>query len=125
MKKQAVLVATLATFTLAAPAFAVGVEDLAKVILGNGKVLKTAEAKCGTQGKLSMTETLTIDNAIAAVQKKLAPELFSSISTASQADADIASQTATFCPETKQKKKGLLSKIGKAAQKVVLGGIGL
>lgn len=100
-------------------------EDLAKVLLGNGKVLKTAEQKCGTTGKLSMTETLTIDNAIAAVERKLAPQVFSSISTVSQADADTASQTATFCPETKKKKKGLLSKIGKAARQVVLGGIGL
>ena len=49
-------------------------------------------------------------------KRALAPDQFSAIDTVSRANADNQAQSATFCPETKKKKKSILSKIGKAGR---------
>jgi hypothetical protein len=120
MRRSFILVAgTLAVF--AVPAAAVGLGDLAKVVLGGKSVLKKAETKCGTEAKLTASDNLTIDNAVSAVRKALEPKEFSLIDSAMRADADKQAESTTFCPETKKKKKSILSKIGKAGKKLISG----
>jgi hypothetical protein len=115
----------LATALVAVPAAAVGLDDLAKVVLGNKSVLKKAEAKCGAEAKLTASDNGTIDGAVAAVRRAISGEKFNAIDTVARANADTAAESATFCPETKKKKKGLLSKIGKAGKSILKGGLGL
>jgi hypothetical protein len=117
--------ATLVAAVVASPALALGVEDLAKVVLGGNSVLKKAETTCGTNGQLTASDNLTLTSALAAVRRTLAPDRYTALETVSRAEADTQAQAGTFCPETKKKKKGLLSKIGKAGRNILLGGLGI
>jgi hypothetical protein len=117
--------ATVATAlaVAAVPVMAVGLDDLAKVVLGGKSVLKKAETKCGPVGALTASDNLTIDSAVSAVRKALAPDQFSLIDTTMRADADTQAQSSTFCPETKKKKKSILAKIAKAGKSLLKGGL--
>jgi hypothetical protein len=119
--RRSFIVAGAALAAIAAPAVAVGLDDLAKAVLGGSSVLKKAETKCGADAKLTPGDNLTIDNAVAAVRKSLAPSQFSLIDSTMRADADKQAESTTFCPETKKKKKSILSKIGKAGKKLISG----
>ena len=123
--KNTVKFGALVAAVVANPAQALGVEDLAKVVLGGNSVLKKAEQTCGTAGKLSLSDNATLSTALDVVRNKLAPQTFTTLETVAQADATTQSQAPTFCNETKTKKKGLLSKIKKAGRDILLGGIGL
>jgi hypothetical protein len=118
MRKSVILVAATLV-TLATPVSAIGLGDLAKAVLGGNSVLKKAETKCGTEAKLSAGENQTIDAAIAAVRQAIAPDRFATLDDAARVEADTQSQSETFCPETKKKKKGILSKIGKAGKAIL------
>jgi hypothetical protein len=111
----------IALSVLAAPAAAIGLDDLAKVILGGNSVLKKSEEKCGQSGQLTKTDKNILDNAVSAVKQSISAERFSSLDQVSRANAEQEAESKDFCPETKKKKKGLLSKIGKAAKGILKG----
>jgi hypothetical protein len=121
MRRSFILTAS-AVALIAVPASAVGLGDLAKVVLGGKSVLKKAETKCGKDAALTPNDNLTIDSAVSAVRKALAPDQFTLIDNTMRADADTQAQSSTFCPETKKKKKSILSKIAKAGKGLFKGG---
>ncbi len=114
------MIVTGVALTLASvPAYALGMGDLAKVILGNSSVLKKADQKCGSSMALSQQETSIIDVARAAAAKALPATQFTQLASSADTQATTAAQSATFCQETQPKKKGLLSKIGSAGKKLI------
>ncbi len=119
MRKSIILGVSALAF-VAVPASAVGLDDLIKTVIGGKSILKKAETKCGDTAKLSASDNRGINLAVAAVQKSISPQKFATLDEVARAEADTKSQDETFCPETKKKKKGILSKIGKAG-KVILG----
>ncbi len=120
-----ILIGLSAVVLVAAPAQAVNLGDLAKVVLGGKSVLKKAETKCGATAALTKSENRTIDVAVAALQSQLSPQVFSLTEKAATVDATTQAKDPTFCNETKKKKKGILSKIGKAGAAVLKGSMGL
>ncbi len=104
---------------IAAPAQAVGIGDLAKVILGGDKVLKKAQSTCGSSLALTSEESLALTFARAAAEKALPISQFTALDTQAQASADQQAQSGTFCNETKAKKPGLMSKIKKAGKSII------
>lgn len=111
---------TVAAGALAAtPAMAVDLEDLAKVVLGGGAVLKKAEQKCTGQS-LSKKDQLAITLAVAATEQALPISQFQSLDQTAKAEADQAADAKAFCPETKKKKSGLISKIKKAGKAIIV-----
>ncbi len=116
MRLASIAALTAISIALTSPAMAVGLGDLAKVVLGGGSILKKGKEKCGTSLGLSTKEQLQLAFAQAAAEKALPISEFLALDQASKAEADVASQSPTFCTETKAKKKGLLAKIGKAAK---------
>jgi antitoxin component of RelBE/YafQ-DinJ toxin-antitoxin module len=115
-KSLSIGVAALAAVVVASPAMAVGLGDLAKVILGGGSILKQGQTKCGSSLGLTTKESLHLTLARAAAEQALPRADFLALDGASAAEASTAAQSPTFCAETKKKKSGLLAKIGKAAK---------
>jgi hypothetical protein len=117
------LVSGIAAFILLSPPAGAaglgGLGTLAKTILGGKSVLKKAETKCGTGFALTNQENTTITTAVAAAKKVLPASQFLALETSAQNDANTQAQSATFCPETKAKKKGIMSKIGDAGKKIL------
>ena len=101
---------------MSSPALAVNLGDLAKVVLGGGSILKKGKEKCGSSLGLTTKEQLQLTFARAAAERALPISEYLMLDQTAKAEADVASQSPTFCAETKTKKKGLLSKIGKAAK---------
>jgi hypothetical protein len=119
MRKQIMIVKLgfgIAILGVSSMALALGVGDLAKVVLGNGSVLKKADQKCGTTLGLTSGERGSIESAFAAARSALKANEFSTLSDAATAAADDQAESSTFCNDTKKKKKGLLSKMGGAAK---------
>jgi hypothetical protein len=108
-----------AALAIAMPAQAVGLGDLAKVVLGGGSILKTAEAKCGTSAKLTKTDQLALTFARAAAEQALPLSEFVALDRATVDEAEAAAQSSTFCPETKKKKAGLMAKVKKAGKALI------
>lgn len=122
--------AAVTAFTLVAtPAAALGIGDLAKVVLGNGSVLKKGEEKCGSSLGLTKKDSLAMTFARSAVEQSLPISQFLALDKASQVDATAAAATPTFCNETKKKKSGLMKAMTKAGKSILkqkaLGGLGL
>jgi hypothetical protein len=107
------------TLGIATPANAVGLGDLAKVVLGGSSVLKKSETTCGKAAALAPQESMTIQVARQAAQKVLSPEQFLALESASDTQATTAAQSPTFCNETKAKKPGLLKSIANAGKKLL------
>ena len=118
------VLAALALIATATPVWAVGVEDLAKVVLNGNSVLKKADTTCEGQASLSVTDNTVLDTAVDAAKRTLVPERFSILNSVANAQADEQAQSDTFCPDTKAKKPGLLSEIKKAGKKLLLKKIG-
>jgi hypothetical protein len=116
MRKSLLLVAAAAIVGVSAPSFALGLGDLAKVILNNGSVLTKGQQKCGNTLGLNALDLLKISSARSAAQRVLPANEFLALDQASNAEAETASQAPTFCADTKAKKKGLLGKIANAAK---------
>ena len=114
---------------IAAPAAALGIGDLAKVVLGGSSVLKKGEEKCGTSLGLTKDDSLAITLARGAVEKALPISDFVSLDKAAEADASKSSTAPTFCNETKAKKPGMMKAIAKAGKAIfksgALGKLGL
>jgi hypothetical protein len=120
MRKSLVLGGVAALAIVSAPAAAVGLGDLAKVVLGGKSVLKKADATCTTPAaKLSLKENSIIDAAVEAARKALPQSQFLALESSSDTAATTASSSPTFCPETARKKKSVLSKIGSAGKKLL------
>lgn len=123
------LIAATACAVAATPAVALGVGDLAKVILGNGSVLKKGEEKCGTALGLTKNDSLAMTFARSAAEQSLPISQFLALEKASQVDAATAANDANFCNETKKKKSGLMKAMTKAGKSILkqkaLGGLGL
>jgi antitoxin component of RelBE/YafQ-DinJ toxin-antitoxin module len=122
-------VAATAFALIATPAVALGIGDLAKVVLGNSSVLKKGEEKCGTSLGLTKNDSLAMTFARSAVEQSLPISQFLALDKASQVDAATTSATPTFCNETKKKKSGLMKAMTKAGKSILkqkaLGGLGL
>jgi antitoxin component of RelBE/YafQ-DinJ toxin-antitoxin module len=106
--------------TINAPARAVGLDDLAKVVLGGGSVLKKGQEKCGSTLGLTQNDSLAITFARAAAERALPISQFTQLDQAAEADALKQAETPTFCPETKQKKSGLMKAIKKAGKSILM-----
>jgi antitoxin component of RelBE/YafQ-DinJ toxin-antitoxin module len=122
-------VAAAAFVLAAAPAAALGIGDLAKVVLGNSSVLKKGEEKCGASLGVTKNDSLAMTLARSAVEQSLPISQFLALDKASQVDATTTAATPTFCNETKKKKSGLMKAMTKAGKSILkqkaLGGLGL
>jgi hypothetical protein len=116
---MALVVGTIGT------AHAVGLADLAKVILGGGSILKKGKQKCGSALTLSSKEDMLLSFARSQAQKSLPLAQFTALDTASNSEADKAAQAPTFCADTVKKKKGILGSVGQAAKKMAKSRMGL
>jgi hypothetical protein len=125
MRKSGIIMSCVLFAGLAAPALAVGLGDLAKVVLGGGSILSTGQQKCGTTGALTPLEQMQLTAARSAAQKAIPLAQFLSLDQSSNAAAATASQSPTFCNDTQKQKKGLLSKIAKAAKGLAGAKLGL
>jgi antitoxin component of RelBE/YafQ-DinJ toxin-antitoxin module len=114
------LTAGLVAVVVAAPASALGIDDLAKVVLGGGSVLKKGQEKCGSALGLTQNDNLAITFARAAAERALPISQFSVLDQAAEASAAKDAEASTFCPETKKKKSGLMKAIKKAGQSILM-----
>jgi hypothetical protein len=112
----AVTAIAVTTIAVTTPALALGVGDLAKAVLGNGSILKQGQQTCGSSLSLSLKDTLMMAAAKEAVRKALPATQFSTLESATQADAAKAAQSPGFCNQTVKKKPSLLEKIGNAGK---------
>lgn len=106
---------------LASPAVAVGLGDLAKVVLGGGSVLKKGEEKCGNSLALTKDDSLALTFARAAAERALPISEFTALDRAANSDAEKSSTSSTFCPETKAKKSGIMKAVKKAGKSILMG----
>jgi hypothetical protein len=120
MRKSFILGAS-ALALIAVPASALGLDDLLKTVLGGKSILKKAETKCGKPATLTASENRVLNKAVSAVRAATSPQKFASLDSVARAEADTQAQDETFCPETKKKKKSILSKIGKAGKAILKG----
>jgi hypothetical protein len=128
MRKQKWIAAVAAAgvlLSVAGPASAVGLGDLAKVVLGGGSILKKGTQTCGSKLTLTSQEDIAIALARSTVQKSLPATQFLALDQVSKVEADTAATSPTFCADTAKKKKGILGSIGKAAKSMAKARIGL
>jgi antitoxin component of RelBE/YafQ-DinJ toxin-antitoxin module len=110
----------------ASPASAVGLEDLAKVVLGGQSVLKKADETCPKSSfSLTKSDQLALTFARAAAEQALPISQVVAIDQASTAEATTDAKNPAFCNETKKKKSGLMSKIKKAGRALAKARLGL
>jgi hypothetical protein len=102
------------------PAQALGLGDLAKVVLGNGATVQKAAEICPTN-KFALTsqDSLTMQIARAAAEKALPQSQFLALDTAASTQATTQAATPGFCNTTAKKKSGLLDAIKKAGQQLI------
>jgi dihydroxyacetone kinase len=116
MTKSFWTVALVSTGLAVAPAHALGLDDLAKVVLKGGSVLKQGETKCGAPAKLSTGDTLKLAFARAAAERAIPVTKFMELDAQSAQEAATEAQASTFCTEAPKKKKSLIKKIGDAGK---------
>jgi hypothetical protein len=121
----AVAAATGLVIATVGTASAVGLGDLAKVILGGGSILKKGTQKCGSSLTLSPQEDLALSFARSQAKKSLPLAQFTALDQVSNAEANKAAEAPTFCADTVKRKKGLLGSIGGAAKKLAKARMGL
>jgi antitoxin component of RelBE/YafQ-DinJ toxin-antitoxin module len=102
------------------PAQALGVGDLAKVVLGNGATVQKAAETCPTN-KFSLTsqDSLTMQIARAAAEKALPQAQFLALDNAATTQATTQAAKPGFCNTTAKKKSGLLEALKKAGQQLI------
>ncbi len=116
MRGSKVCLLPMVVALMISPASAIGLADLAKVVLNNGSILNKGQQKCGTALGLSPLDLLKISAARSAVQRVLPLGDFNILDQASAKSADTAAQSPTFCNDTQVQKKTLLGKIADAAK---------
>jgi antitoxin component of RelBE/YafQ-DinJ toxin-antitoxin module len=120
-----VLIVSVVALT-ASPALAVGLEDLAKVVLGGQSVLKKADESCPKSSfSLTSSEQLALTFARSAAEQALPISQLTAIEQTSTTDAANEAKKPEFCNETKKKKTGLMSKIKKAGRALAKARLGL
>ncbi len=117
MKFGTSVVMTLAM--ISAPAQALGVGDLAKVVLGNGATVQKAAENCPTKVSLTSQDSLTMMIARQAAEKILPATEFLALDTAATTQATTQATTPGFCNQTAKKKNGLLDAIKRAGQQLI------
>ena len=117
IKFGAAVVATLAMTSV--PAYALGVGDLAKVVLGNGATVQKAAETCPTKVSLTSQDSLTMMVARQAAEKILPATEFLALDTAATTQATTQAATPGFCNQTAKKKNGLLDAIKRAGQQLI------
>jgi len=110
---------TIAAVGLATPAHAVGVGDLARVVLGNGAVLQKGAETCPDKLTLGFDEMLALTTARQAARSALSSEQFVRIESAATATAAKASQSSQFCNKTAKRKSVLLDAVKRAGERLV------
>ncbi len=102
------------------PALAMGLEDLAKVVLGGQSVLKKADDTCPRSNfSLTRSDRLAMTFARSAAEQALPISQFQALDLSANETAGVEAQKADFCTETKKKKSGLMSKIKKAGKALI------
>lgn len=129
MMKRTGLAIAAAAIMISTPVQALGIGDLAKVVLGGSSVLKKGEEKCGASLGLTRNDSLAITLARSAVEQALPLSQLTSLDNEAKAEAAASANNPTFCAETKKKKSGLMKSISKAGKSILkkkaLGGLGL
>lgn len=106
----------------ATPAVALGLGDLAKVVLGGNSILKKGQDKCGQSLGLTSKDSLAMTFARAAVEKSLPLSQLATLDSAADASANTAAQSPAFCAETKAKKPSMMKAITKAGKSILKSG---
>jgi hypothetical protein len=114
-----ILIATGVTVLSIGPARAAGLDDLARVVLGNGAVLQKGNDTCANKLTLAGDEKLALSLARQAAQSVLPSQEFLSLDTAANAQAVTQAQSPKFCDKTARRKNVLLDAVKKAGQKLV------
>ena len=117
MKFGAAVIATLAMTSV--PAQALGVGDLAKVVLGNGATVEKAAETCPKKVSLTSQDSLTMMIARQAAEKLLPESEFLALDAAAGAQATTQAVKPGFCTQTAKKKNGLLEAIKRAGQQLI------
>ncbi len=116
-KFGAALAATLVMTTV--PAQALGLGDLAKVVLGNGATVQKAADTCPNKVTLAPEESLALSMARQAAQSALPGAQFLSLDTAANSQAVTQSQAPGFCARTARRKNILIDAVKRAGQKLI------
>jgi hypothetical protein len=101
------------------PAQAIGLGDLAKVVLGNGATVQKAADTCPNKVTLAPSETLALSLARQAAENALPSAQFLMLDTAANSQAVTQSQTPGFCNRTAKRKNVLIDAVKKAGQKLI------
>ena len=104
---------------MSVPAHALGLGDLAKVVLGNGATVQKAAETCPTKVSLTPQDSLTMQIARAAAERALPSTQFLALDAAAGTQATTQAATPGFCNTTAKKKNGLLDAIKKAGQQLI------
>ena len=105
--------------TVSAPAHALGLGDLAKVVLSNGATVQKAADSCANTVTLAPADLLTLSIARQAAEQALPGAQFLALDTAANSQAATQAQAPGFCTTTAKKKVKLLDAIKRAGQKLV------
>jgi hypothetical protein len=111
--------AMLAGLLVSTPAYALGLGDLAKVVLGNGATVQKAADTCPNKVTLAPAETLALSLARQAAQNALPSEQFLMLDTTANSQAVTASQAPGFCTQTAKRKNVLIDAVKKAGQRLI------
>jgi hypothetical protein len=103
----------------AEPAYALGLGDLAKIVLGNGATVQKAADTCANKVMLAPEETLALTIARQAAQSALPSAQFLTLDTAANSQAVTQSQAPGFCNKTAKRKNVLIDAVKKAGQKLI------
>ncbi len=104
---------------VAQPALALGVGDLAKVVLGNGATVQKAADTCANKVMLAPQDSMMMQIARQAAERALPANQFMALDTAATTQATTQAKAPGFCDKTAKKKNGLLDAIKKAGQKLI------
>lgn len=108
-----------AALLLSTPAMAVGLGDLAKVVLGGSSVLKKGQEVCGSAFGLTRQDDMALTLARSAAERALPLSEFMALDTATKAEANTAATSSSFCDTTKKEKTGIVSKVKKAGKDIL------
>ncbi len=104
---------------ISVPAYALGLGDLAKIVLGNGATVQKAADTCADKVTLAPAETLALSIARQAAQSALPPEQFLTLDTSANSQAVTKSQAPGFCKDTAKRKNVLIDAVKKAGQRLI------
>ena len=114
------LIGTAIALALAVtPAQAIGLSDLARIILGNGATVQKAADACPNKVTLAPEESLALSVARQAAESALPSMQFMALDTAATSQAVTQSKAPGFCNKTAKRKNVLIDAVKKAGQKLI------